>query len=153
VPVPSADLSGSKKRLALLVSFEGFHEEDLILHAITSRVPGRLSGWDVPRGWGNGRGGGPRESIAKATDAPSLGDKPLVILNAGSREYPGFTKKQAKRTDEQTNEFEAGRQALSENSKLVVAKNSAHYIRFDRSGLVVDAIRQVVDATQDGRRL
>jgi pimeloyl-ACP methyl ester carboxylesterase len=94
------------------------------------------------------------ESIATATDAaPSLGDKPLIVLIAGARQYPGFTKEQAKRADKQINEFEASRQDLSENSKLVVAKNSAHYIQWDRPRLVVDAIRQVVDAARDGGQL
>ena len=94
------------------------------------------------------------ESIATATDAaPSLGDKPLILLIAGARQYPGFTKEQAKRADKQINEFEASRQDLSENSKLVVAKNSAHYIQWDRPRLVVDAIRQVVEAARDGGQL
>jgi pimeloyl-ACP methyl ester carboxylesterase len=94
------------------------------------------------------------ESVAEATDAaPSLGDKPLIVLSAGARQYPGFTKGQAKRMDERANKFEAGLPDLSENSKLVVAKNSAHYIQFDRPELVVDAIRRVVDAAQDGSRL
>ena len=94
------------------------------------------------------------KSVAKATDAaPSLGEKPLIVLSAGAREYPGFTKGQAKRYNEQTNEFEAGLTDLSENSKLVVAKDSAHYIQFDRPELVVDAIRRVVDAARDGGRV
>src|SRR5215210_1375851 len=94
------------------------------------------------------------ESVAEVADAaPSLGEKPLIILSAGARQYPGFTKGEAKRFDEQFNKFEAGLQDLSENSKLVVAKNSAHYIQFDRPELVVDAIRQVVDAARDGGRV
>ena len=89
------------------------------------------------------------ESIATATDAaPSLGDKPLIVLIAGARQYPGFTKEQAKRADKQINEFEASRQDLSENSELVVAKNSAHYIHFERPELVVDSIRRVVNAAR-----
>src|SRR5918999_1609563 len=95
-----------------------------------------------------------QESVAQATDAvPSLGEKPLVALSAGARQYPGFTKKQAKRADEQANEFEAGLINLSENSELVVAKNSEHYIQFDRPVLVVDSIRRVVDAARDGGRV
>jgi hypothetical protein len=82
-----------------------------------------------------------------------LGDKPLIVLIAGARQYPGFTKEQAKRADKHTNEFEASRQELSENSKLVVAKNSAHYIQWDRPRLVVDAIGQVVEASRDGGQL
>ncbi len=48
VPFPFTDLSGRKRWPALVVSPEGFHEEELILCAITSRVPGRLSAWEVP---------------------------------------------------------------------------------------------------------
>jgi hypothetical protein len=91
------------------------------------------------------------ESIATTTDAaPSLGDKPLIVLSAGARQYPGFTKEQAKRADKQANEFQASRQDLSENSELVVAKNSAHYIQFERPELVVDSIHRVVEASRDG---
>jgi hypothetical protein len=77
----------------------------------------------------------------------------LIVLSAGAREYPGFAKKQAKRSDEQANEFEAGLTDLSENSKLVVAKTSPHYIQFERPELVVDAIHKVVDAARDGGRV
>jgi pimeloyl-ACP methyl ester carboxylesterase len=95
-----------------------------------------------------------QKSVATATDdAPALGERPLVVLGAGSRVCPGFTKKQAKRADEQADEFEAGLINLSENSKLVVAKNSEHYIQFDRPELVVDSIRRVVDAARDGGRV
>ena len=94
-----------------------------------------------------------QKSVAEATDAaPSLGEKPLVVLSAGDRQLPGSTK-QAKRTNEQFNEFQASRQDLSENSELVVAKNSEHYIQFDRPVLVVDSIRRVVDAARDGGRV
>jgi pimeloyl-ACP methyl ester carboxylesterase len=87
------------------------------------------------------------KSVATATDAgPSLEDKPLIVLSAGAREFPGFTKGQAKRTNEQVDEFEAGLTGLSENSELVVAKKRTQYIQFDRPELVVDAIHQVVDA-------
>jgi pimeloyl-ACP methyl ester carboxylesterase len=95
-----------------------------------------------------------QKSVAEATDAaPSLGEKPLVVLSAGARQFPGLTNKQAKRTDEQANEFEAGLINLSENSELVVAKNSEHYIQFDRPELVVDSIRRVVEAARHGGRV
>jgi pimeloyl-ACP methyl ester carboxylesterase len=95
-----------------------------------------------------------QKSVAEAADAaPSLKAKPLIVLSAGTREYPGLTKKQAKRADEQTIGFEASLTDLSENSKLVVAKKSAHYIQFERPELVVDAIHEVVDAARDGGRV
>jgi mRNA interferase MazF len=42
VPFPFTDLIGQKRRPALVVSPGGFDPEDLILCAITSRVPGQL---------------------------------------------------------------------------------------------------------------
>jgi mRNA-degrading endonuclease toxin of MazEF toxin-antitoxin module len=48
VPFPFTDLSGRKRRPALVVLPEGFHDEDLILCAITSRLPERPSEWEVP---------------------------------------------------------------------------------------------------------
>lgn len=47
VPFPFTDLSGRKRRPALVVSPEGFHDEDLILCAITSQIPQRLSEWEA----------------------------------------------------------------------------------------------------------
>jgi pimeloyl-ACP methyl ester carboxylesterase len=92
-----------------------------------------------------------QKSVAEATDAaPALGQKPLVVLSAGARQFPGLTKEQAKRTDEQVNDFEAGMTDLSRNSQLVVAKNSSHYIQFDRPELVVDSIGRVVEASREG---
>jgi hypothetical protein len=95
-----------------------------------------------------------QQSVAEATDAaPSLGGKPLVVLSAGARQYPSFPKEQVKRADEQANEFEAGLIDLSENNELLVAKNSEHYIQFDRPVLVVDSIGRVVEASRDGGRV
>ena len=48
VPFPFTDLSGRKRRPALVVSPERFHEEDLILCAITSQLPESLSEWEIP---------------------------------------------------------------------------------------------------------
>lgn len=47
VPFPFTDLSGRKRRPALVVSPPGFHDEDLILCAITSQLPRQLSAWEV----------------------------------------------------------------------------------------------------------
>jgi len=47
VPFPFTDLTGQKRRPALVVSPDGFDPEDLVLCAITSRLPGRPLPWDV----------------------------------------------------------------------------------------------------------
>jgi pimeloyl-ACP methyl ester carboxylesterase len=66
--------------------------------------------------------------------APSLGDKPLIVLAA----------------DESMNTIprwpEAQRQqaAMSTNGRLIVVEGSGHYIQLDHPSVVVDAVRQVV---------
>lgn len=50
VPFPFTDLSGRKRRPALVVSPPGFHEEDLILCAITSRLRDGSSEWEASLG-------------------------------------------------------------------------------------------------------
>jgi len=47
VPFPFTDLSGRKRRPALVVSPEGFSAEDLILCAIISQIPEKLSKREV----------------------------------------------------------------------------------------------------------
>ena len=47
MPFPSTDLSGRKRRPALVVSPNEFHDEDFILCAITSQLPESFSKWDV----------------------------------------------------------------------------------------------------------
>ncbi|HYU19859.1 MAG TPA: type II toxin-antitoxin system PemK/MazF family toxin, partial [Chloroflexota bacterium] len=47
VPFPFTDLTGQKRRPALVVSPDGFDPEDLVLCAITSRVPARQLPRDV----------------------------------------------------------------------------------------------------------
>ncbi len=48
VPFPFTDLSGRRQRPALVVSPDGFHPEDLVVCAITSRLPQQLSPWELP---------------------------------------------------------------------------------------------------------
>ena len=50
VPFPFTDLSGRKRRPALVISPEGFDDEDVVLCAITSRLPERFSEWEASLG-------------------------------------------------------------------------------------------------------
>ncbi|HYQ84988.1 MAG TPA: type II toxin-antitoxin system PemK/MazF family toxin, partial [Rubrobacter sp.] len=51
MPFPFTDLSGRKRRPALVVvSTEGFDDEDLVLCAVTSRLPERFSEWEASLG-------------------------------------------------------------------------------------------------------
>ena len=80
------------------------------------------------------------EALERAADdaqlqaAPSLGNRPLIVLAAeqnmtGLPEWPEAQKRQA---------------ALSTNGRLIVAKGSGHYIQLEQPALVIDSVRQVV---------
>jgi mRNA-degrading endonuclease toxin of MazEF toxin-antitoxin module len=84
VPFPFTDLSGRKRRPALVVYPERFHEEDLILCAITSRVPERLSAWEVPLAAGDmAEEELPRTSIIKVSKLFTM-HKKLVAARYGT---------------------------------------------------------------------
>src|SRR5438309_11722332 len=66
VPFPFTDLTGQKRRPAVVVSPDGFNPQDLVLCAITSRVPGRLPPWDMSlRSQDLADGDLPRPSVVK----------------------------------------------------------------------------------------
>jgi mRNA-degrading endonuclease toxin of MazEF toxin-antitoxin module len=84
VPFPFTDLSGRKRRPALVVSPGRFHDEDLILCAITSRVPERLSAWEVPLAAGDmAEEELPRTSIIKVSKLFTM-HKKLVAARYGT---------------------------------------------------------------------
>lgn len=81
---------------------------------------------------------------AEATPLPS--DRPLIIVWHGIPAEPVELEPQAKAAMEELVH-------QSNNSKLIVAENSGHYITFDRPDLVIDAINQVVAAVRTGALL
>jgi pimeloyl-ACP methyl ester carboxylesterase len=84
------------------------------------------------------------EALERAADdaqleaAPSLGDRPVIVLAAeqnmtGTPYWAEAQRRQA---------------ALSSNGRLIVATGSGHYIHWEQPALVIDAVRQVVEATR-----
>jgi pimeloyl-ACP methyl ester carboxylesterase len=93
------------------------------------------------------------ESYDEVRAAPmSLGDKPLVVVSAGSRGvmFPHFSQEQSDRFNEAWTESQADLTQRSENAKQIIAEESGHNIQQDDPDLVIDAIRQVVDAARNG---
>jgi pimeloyl-ACP methyl ester carboxylesterase len=88
-------------------------------------------------------------------DPMSLGDKPLMVLTAGSvqTEGTGLSQEQADQLDELHSESQAALARRSENAKQIIAEHSGHYIQVEHPDLVVDAIRRVVEAARTGSRL
>lgn len=48
VPFPFTDLTGQKQRPAIVISPPGVHPQDLVVCAVTSRVPPRVGRWEIP---------------------------------------------------------------------------------------------------------
>jgi len=93
------------------------------------------------------------KSYEEVRAAPmSLEDKPLIVLSAGSRGkmFPQFSQKGSDRFNEAWTESQADLTQASQNSKQIIAKESGHNIQYDDPELVIDAIRQVVDAVRNG---
>jgi pimeloyl-ACP methyl ester carboxylesterase len=85
----------------------------------------------------------------------SLGDKPLMVLTAGSVQLAGtgLSEKQMNLIDKLHSESQAALTRRSENAKQIIADDSGHYIHVEQPNLVIDAIRQVVEAAHHGSRL
>src|SRR5215208_2078538 len=88
-------------------------------------------------------------------DPMSLGNKPLMVLSAGSVQLTGtgLSQEQVNLIDELHSDSQAALTRRSENAKQIIAEDSGHYIKVERPALVIDAVRHVVEATRDGSRL
>jgi pimeloyl-ACP methyl ester carboxylesterase len=96
------------------------------------------------------------ESFAENRSHPmSLGDKPLMVLTAGSvqTEGTGLSPEQADQLDKLHSESQASLTRRSDNARQIIAEESGHYIQVEKPELVRDAIRQVVEAARNGARL
>src|SRR5215212_9430712 len=85
----------------------------------------------------------------------SLGDKPLMVLTAGSvqTQGTGLSPEQADQLDKLHSESQATLTQRSENSRQIIVEDSGHYIHVEQPDLVIDAIRRVVDVARTGGRL
>jgi pimeloyl-ACP methyl ester carboxylesterase len=81
------------------------------------------------------------EGLERATNdaqlhaAPSLGDRPLIVLAAGQKVTRDPIWAEAQRRQA----------ALSSDGHLIIAEGSGHDIHLEQPTLVIDAVRQVVD--------
>lgn len=86
------------------------------------------------------------QSAVEAGAVTSLGDIPLAVLSHDpdkpSVELPADL---AKSTNEAWEKMQEESAHLSTRGTQSIAKNSSHYIQFDRPELVIDAVRSVVE--------
>jgi pimeloyl-ACP methyl ester carboxylesterase len=81
----------------------------------------------------------------------SLGKLPLVVISAGASQVPDLlnltAEEQAALTTVQA-ELQADLADLSSNSRQVLAEDAGHYVHIEQPDLVIEAIREVMDAAQ-----
>jgi pimeloyl-ACP methyl ester carboxylesterase len=88
-------------------------------------------------------------SAAQTAGAGSLGDIPLVVLSHDpNTPQPDLPEDLVRPTNDAWEKMQEELARLSTRATQVIAKNSGHYIQFDRPERVIEAIRQVVDATR-----
>jgi hypothetical protein len=81
----------------------------------------------------------------------SLGDLPLVVISASEFAATAVINLS---TEEQASamaawaELQAELAALSSNGRQVIAEDAGHYVHLDRPQLVIDVIREVVEAVR-----
>ena len=84
---------------------------------------------------------GLRESFREAAAEPvDLGRRPLIVLTEGRRRAEFWYAMQEELAE------------LSETSDWQIAENAGHYVQHDRPGLVVEAIRRVVEQVRSEAR-
>jgi pimeloyl-ACP methyl ester carboxylesterase len=86
------------------------------------------------------------KSAVQAAGTRSLGDLPLAVLSSDpNMPHPEIPEDLDKPTSDAWQQMQEELAHLSTRGTRVVAKNSGHYIQLDRSDLVVNAIRSVVN--------
>jgi formylglycine-generating enzyme required for sulfatase activity/pimeloyl-ACP methyl ester carboxylesterase len=94
---------------------------------------------------------------ARAKSECPLGDKPLVVMIPSRKELgsppPGVAAEVWKQVMDEKRQQKIGMTKLSRNSKLIVSERSGHHIQLDDPELVVEAIRQAVEAARQGSKL
>lgn len=73
-----------------------------------------------------------------------FGDKSLIVISRGKKED---SSEDTARTEDAWRDFQTDLVSRSTKGKQIIAEKSGHYINFDQPELVIDAIRQVVEAT------
>jgi pimeloyl-ACP methyl ester carboxylesterase len=79
----------------------------------------------------------------------SLGDLPLVVVSHGQpMAMPGLAGEVNQANEQLWQQLQAELAGLSSRGRLVVARDSGHYIQLERPQLVIDAIAEVLTAAQ-----
>jgi pimeloyl-ACP methyl ester carboxylesterase len=86
-------------------------------------------------------------AAVRAAHITLLGDIPLIVLSHGKElPMPGLPPEAIHEFDQTFQQMQVELTAQSSKGKRIIAEQSGHYIQFDQPELVIDAIREVVEA-------
>jgi len=89
------------------------------------------------------------ESDQQVSAAGSLGSLPLTVIRHGIPDlFARMPAEQAKQSEQVWQELQADLAKLSSNSQILIAQESGHGIQLDQPGIVVDAVRQMVETVR-----
>ena len=95
--------------------------------------------------------------VARVNRECPLSDKPLVVMipsdQGPASPPPGVSAETWKVVLKEKREQKLGLTKLSHNSKLIIAERSGHHVQLDQPELVIQAIREVVEAARQGSKL
>jgi pimeloyl-ACP methyl ester carboxylesterase len=88
-------------------------------------------------------------AAVRAAHITSLGDIPLIVLSHGKElPMPGLPPEAIHEFDQTFQQMHVELTALSSKGKRIIAEQSGHYIQFDQPELVIESIREVVEAVR-----
>src|SRR5262249_55549148 len=90
--------------------------------------------------------------LAREKEPCPLGDRPVITLVGAASEPPDQSEEMKRIWDEKRRQ-KSGLASLSRNSKCVFAEKSGHHIQLDEPEVVVSAVREVVEAVRNHRKL
>jgi pimeloyl-ACP methyl ester carboxylesterase len=91
------------------------------------------------------------ESDKQLSVSGSLGNIPLTVIRHGIPDlFASMPAEQARQAEIVWQELQAELAKLSSNSQMLIAEKSGHGIQIDQPGLVVDAIRQMIESIRNG---
>ena len=91
-------------------------------------------------------------AAARAMRLPKLGDMPLVVLSRGRTDLstgPGISAEDVEGYKVANEDMQAELAALSTRGKQIIAEDCGHHIHVEQPDLVIDAIREVVEAARE----
>jgi pimeloyl-ACP methyl ester carboxylesterase len=89
-------------------------------------------------------------AAVRAAHITSLGDIPLIVLSHGKeQQIPGMSVEVSREFEQAWQQMQDELTAQSSRGKRIVAEKSDHYIQLDQPELVIESIREVVDAARE----